>query len=348
MIYHNELPVDIHTFCMAKSLKKLGIPHELAIVNEADNDEKFKHCVVFNVSGVTYAYERGLLRKRVKCGTQIDYININHEADLFVSDKNKTKRHLASENIKTPCGEVFRRRKLDGALAAFEKLYKPVCVKPNNGRGGDRVFTNIKEEKQFLNALHYVAEKYVNIIVEKHIDGEHFRFFYVKPGVVGIKLGVPFSVRGDGASSVSMLIKKKNKERQLRNIVTHPVLEFCSKMQAQLDTQNIKLSDIPKKGETVFLKASAGLDEGADAIVLDMNDIHPSYIQIVERACASIPSMTIAGVDIIIEDKLKPAQDNYAILEINVNPAISPFYFPWEGPEVDVAEKIIEMLRSIQ
>lgn len=346
MIHYNNEFVDIHTFCMATSLKKLSIPHRLDIISGIHANKELKHSVVFHVSGSKYAYKGGVLRKRVQVDNQFKYVNFSGDADLFVSDKHRTKQHLSSKKIKTPMGKVFRRRALEKALSTFSKLDKPVCVKPNNGRGGDRVFTNISQEHQFLQALLSVAQKYVNIIVEEHVEGEHFRFFYVKPCIVGIKLGIPFSIVGDGISTVQTLLKRKNEERKARNCVTHPPLEFSDKMQLQLNTQNLHLEGIPEKDRTVFLKSSAGLDEGADAILLELNDIHPSYINIVESACASIPSLTIAGIDIVIEDRIKPANNNYAILEINANPALSPFYFPWKGKEIDIGSRIIDMLKN--
>ena len=86
---------------------------------------------------------------------------------------------------------------------------------------------------------------------------------------------------------------------------------------------------------------------GADTILYDLKRIHPSYLEIVARACQSVPGLYFSGVDIVIADIYAPAtEENYWILELNDTPGIAPFYFPWEGEIVDVSGQLLELLQN--
>lgn len=344
--YYNGKKLDLNTYGMALSLEKQGIAFELLIVREIERDKFYKYSVVFDINGTTYSYKKGMLKKFVYIDGVENLIHYNDYVNILVTDKQRTKDHIEAQGIRVPRGFSFRRNKLERVMDAFHSLRKPLCVKPNNGRRSLQVYTNITREDQFLNAVNTIAESYVNIIVEEHIQGEAFRFFYVKPDIIGIKLGVPFSVFGDGVSSIRALADAKNLQRQQRGSVSHKPMKYCEQVLIHLETQGFTLDCIPEQNQQVFLKASQGISTGADTTLLELSDVHPSYIEHVRDACTSIPEMLFAGIDVIIENISKPASDNYAILEINSNPSVVPFYFPWDGEKVDIGAHIIKLLAS--
>ena len=109
--------------------------------------------------------------------------------------------------------------------------------------------------------------------------------------------------------------------------------------------QNISLTDIPETGRTIYLSGASNAPAGADTYLIDKGNFHPSYFEIVEGACKNVPGLHFSGVDIIIEDITKPAaKENYWLLELNVSPATSGFYYPWKGRPVDVAGLLLDYL----
>ncbi len=157
--------------------------------------------------------------------------------------------------------------------------------------------------------------------------------------------GVPLSVVGNGTSTVAALLEEKNRMRRHLDLPTHPEVAIDDDIIAYLSAQGLHLNSVLAKGERVFLRSSAGYPAGADTILLDLSRIDSSYLDIVSRACQSVPGLHYCGVDIVIEDIYKPATDNnYWILELNANPALIAFYDPWAGETVDVAGKIVQML----
>ena len=75
------------------------------------------------------------------------------------------------------------------------------------------------------------------------------------------------------------------------------------------------------------------------------DEVHPSYREIVAKACKEIPGLLYSGVDLVIEDYRVPAtDDNYWLLEFNASPALLSFYYPWQGKKVDVAARMLDLL----
>ncbi|WP_027184987.1 hypothetical protein [Desulfovibrio inopinatus] len=300
----------------------------------------------FEINQKQYCYANGmLLEAGVDKWGRIG-LNINHEASVLVGDKFGTKTHLKERGFSVPRGLFFRRRHIDEAINAFDSFRKPICVKPNKGAEGRGVFPSIYEQQWYEYALRQVAETEPNILVEESVTGDHFRFFYIKPQIVGIRQGVPLHVIGNGVSSIKDLFAAKNAKRRERNLPFHPPYKMNQRIIDFLAMQNLTLDDILPLEQRIFLLGTSnGGKSGADTILLDKEEVHSSYCKIIEQACQSVPGLYVSGVDLIIQDIKQPAQkENHWILEMNTSPAVTGFYYPWEGKVVDVAGLILDYL----
>ncbi len=337
--------LDQHAECMAKALTLHNVDFSVKTCASVANAKKEAYWLNFQVDGNDFLYRSGVMLDPNKDGRGGRGRNINYRSAILVADKHATKQHLHSHGFSVPRGRTFRRRDRHKALEYFGQRAEPLCVKPNNGRMGDRVTSGITDFEQYQNALDYVAEKYVNIVVEEHVQGEHFRFFYVEPNVIGIRQGIPLSVVGDGVSSIATLLDVKNQQRRARQLVTHPEVEIDSQIRDFLKPQGLEPESIIAKGSRVFLRSSGGHSAAADTLLIDPADIHPDYLNIVAAACQSVPGLYYSGVDIVIKDKYQPAtQDNYWFIELNANPGLSPFYYPWQGATVDIGGHLLSLL----
>lgn len=330
---------------MAKAVQKRAIPcHVKALTKHKNNDEK-NYWLIFSINGHKLMYRYGVMLDVGKGRQDTIGRNINHKAELLVANKHGTKVHLTEHGLNVPKGEIFRRRHKTKALAFFDELPKPLCVKPNNGRLGRCVTASIYDYENYEKAINVVAEQYKTIVIEESVTGEHFRFFYCHPKVVAVKVGLPLGVIGDGNTTISELIERKNTERAVRALPSHPQIEMDEDILRNMTTQGYTIKSVPENGERVMLRFSSGAPAGADSISFDLDTLHPSYLDIVARACQSVPGLHYCGVDIVIEDIYAPAtQSNYWFLELNANPALISLYYPWEGPLTDVASEMIDTI----
>lgn len=97
------------------------------------------------------------------------------------------------------------------------------------------------------------------------------------------------------------------------------------------------LDTILKDGEKVFLKSKNNVTAGGDAI--DMTDrISPEMKELAISALKAIPTLTHAGVDLIIDEKTNSG----AVIEINSRPHITAHLYPSFGDSRDVPSALID------
>jgi D-alanine-D-alanine ligase-like ATP-grasp enzyme len=341
-----EDKLDVMASCMMRAAHARGLPTSIVEIRNDPPDRHNGFWLSFTVGGQDFFYSRGALMERGTDPWGRFGRNVNHEATLLVADKYRTKKFLEQHEFSVPAGLFFRRRQMEDAVRAFDAFTGPICVKPNNGSEGVCVFPALRERSWYEHALKRVTARFPNVLVEESVEGAHFRFFYVQPRVVGIRQGIPANVIGDGISSISALIAQKGAERAQRSLPMQAPLRVDDEIREFLARTNRSLDDVPANLEQVFLLGISNGNAGADTILL-WDEVHPSYRDVVAQACNTVPGLLFSGVDIIIKDVTQPAApDNHWLIEMNASPAITPFYFPWEGETVDIAGLILDMLKA--
>jgi glutamate--cysteine ligase len=110
-----------------------------------------------------------------------------------------------------------------------------------------------------------------------------------------------------------------------------------------LQAQQKEFDYIPKQDETVFLRENSNISTGGDSIDFT-DDIPDSYKQIAIQAAHAL-QVKITGLDMIIKDITEqPTPDNYAIIELNFNPAIHIHCHPYKGKNRKINEKLMDAL----
>ena len=337
-------PLDLMAEHVREAASERGI--KTSIVGGPGRDpDRERPWLAFTINGIDYIYANGALFERDPNCSTVEWRHINHAATLLMADKHRFKDYLTSQGFETPAGMVFRRRKLEEARAAFDKFTPPLCVKPNNGSEGKCVFTDLRDRTYFDAALNEVAKCYQNIVVEQSVVGTHFRFFYIAPNITAIRMGRQAIVFGDGFRSIQGLIDEINSERRRRALPTHPPLIVTQQIRDYLAMQNLTLDSIPLRGQEVRLAGTSNATAGADSLIVEEGVVHRSYIARAVAACRTIPGLHISGLDLVIADPSRPAnKENMWFLEFNASPAILAFYYPWEGPVVDIAGRILDYL----
>lgn len=259
------------------------------------------------------------------------------------ANKELTKQILAAHFVPTPKGvTIHSKEELEEAI---KHLGFPLVIKPLNSNHGQGVTTNVTHLQKAYAGFE-LAKKYADeLIVERFINGDDFRFLVVNYKLVAVAKRTPALVVGDGVSSIEELIKQANEDPNRgeahEKILTR--IKIDESTFAILRQNNLNLSSILPKEQILYLKETANLSAGGTAI--DVTDeVHPFNVFLAERV-ARLVNLDICGIDIVAKDITKPINEHSgAVIEVNAGPGLRMHLAPNAGKPRNVAEPIMEML----
>ncbi|MEG0389116.1 bifunctional glutamate--cysteine ligase GshA/glutathione synthetase GshB [Cetobacterium sp.] len=268
---------------------------------------------------------------------------------LIMENKVVTKKVLEKENIIVPQGKDYFN--IEEAKSDYRKYGAGTVIKPKSTNFGLGI-TIFKEEfskEDYEKALEIAFKEDNSILIEKFVKGKEYRIFVIGDEVVGILHRVPANVRGDGERSIKELVEEKNLD-PLRGIGYKTPLEKIKLEDPEklfLKGQGLTMEYIPKKDEVVYLRENSNISTGGDSLDYT-DDILDTYKEIAIKASKAVGAR-ICGVDMMIEDIKNPnPKDNYAIIELNFNPAIHIHCYPHKGKNRNLGEKILKALGYIE
>ena len=270
----------------------------------------------------------------------------NYASILAMENKVVTKHILNEHGIRVPKGLDYTDRLTAKADYIFFKN-KPVVIKPKSTNFGLGI-TIIKYNTDpaiFERAVDIAFDNDSSILIEEFVEGKEFRIFVMNDEVVGILHRVPANVTGNGMLSIRDLVVEKNKD-PLRGKGYHTPLEKIQLGEAEmmfLKAQDKDSDYVPRENETVYLRENSNISTGGDSIDFT-DDIPESYKKIAVKAAQAL-DVRITGLDMIIPDYTQEATDeNYAIIELNFNPAIHIHCHPYKGINRRLNEKLLDLL----
>lgn len=267
---------------------------------------------------------------------------------LISKEKAVSKRILEDAGINVPGGELIfsTDEKNHEKLKWFLNKYEfPLIMKECNGSLGKNVFI-VSNKEQFKKAYKYFLDNKINFIIEKFFKGKDYRILSIKGEIQGVIHRIPANVVGDGKKSIKELIDIKNKDprRGEKGKAALVKIEIDEVVENLMKKKKIKLSDVPEKGEKIFLRENANISTGGDSI--DYTDrCHKNYGKICKKIYKVIPELKIIGVDVITEDISEdPFKIGYCVIEINSRPDFEMHQIPFEGKKRNIAKKILEII----
>lgn len=268
---------------------------------------------------------------------------------LIMENKVVTKKVLEKENIIVPQGKDYFN--IEEAKSDYRKYGAGIVIKPKSTNFGLGI-TIFKEEfskEDYEKALEIAFKEDNSILIERFIKGKEYRIFVIGDEVVGILHRVPANVKGDGERSIKELVEEKNLD-PLRGVGYKTPLEKIRLEDSEklfLKGQGLTIEYIPKKDEVVYLRENSNISTGGDSLDYT-DDILDAYKKIAIKASKAVGAK-ICGVDMMIEDIKNPNPiDNYAIIELNFNPAIHIHCYPYKGKNRNLGEKILKALGYIE
>lgn len=265
---------------------------------------------------------------------------VTKEAVRIGSDKALTKKWLLKAGISVPNGSLLTKEDMYEDIISYSRqLTYPLVLKPTTGNQGNGVIANIENEGALRDAISYLRTErgFENLILERHISGQEYRFFVIENNVIAVLNRIPANVIGDGVHTISQLIDLKNKKRKRNPRLYSCLIKKDYEIKRLIDKGIFTLDSIPKKGEQIFLSEKSNISTGGDSV--DVTDEMPNEIkQIAINALKAVPGLPHGGLDMIVNLKEKTA----TVLEINPIPQIGSLVFPMEGKARDIPSALID------
>lgn len=264
---------------------------------------------------------------------------------LIMENKVVTKKVLEKVGVVVPSGKSYT--DIESAKRDFKKYSNSIVIKPKstNFGLGITIFTKSFTKDDYDKAIDMAFKEDDSILIEKFIKGKEYRIFVVEDEVVGILHRVPANVIGDGHSTITKLVEIKNQD-PLRGKGYKTPLEKIKLEEPEalfLKGQGLSFESIPKKNETVYLRENSNISTGGDS--LDYTDEIPNIYKKIAVEASKAAGAKICGVDMMIDNiKNENPQENYAIIEINFNPAIHIHCYPYKGKNRKLGDKILKAL----
>lgn len=263
---------------------------------------------------------------------------------LIMENKLVTKKVLRKNNIIVPRGYEFTSFE-DAINNIYLFTNKPIVIKPKstNFGLGISIFPKGTTEEDLIKALNIAFKNDNTVLVEEFVSGKEYRFLVIGDKVAGILHRVPANVSGDGEKTIRELVAEKNKDSLRGHHYRTPLekIKLEENEELFLKQQNKNFNYKPKKGEIVYLRENSNISTGGDSI--DYTDEMPEKYKRIALEGAKSVGATICGVDMMIED-YRDDNSNYAIIELNFNPAIHIHCFPYKGKERNIAIEILKVL----
>lgn len=211
------------------------------------------------------------------------------------------------------------------AVASASAIGYPVVVKPADRDGGVGVFAGLSREDVLRSSYREACRMSRRVLVEKHFEGEDYRFTVVRGAVVKIMHRRPGGVTGDGQADVAALVERvKASEPHRRAFRRQGTWRLSLDREATelLAEQGLDAASVPEAGRFVRLRRKSNISSGGEHALVPLDAVHPDNADLAIRAARAI-GLDIAGIDLILPDAARAWHDAGGIIcEVNAKPQI--------------------------
>jgi cyanophycin synthetase len=252
----------------------------------------------------------------------------------------KSVSKLFMSNLGIPTAKYELVNSIEGLTKAVETIGFPCVSKPLDAGGGRGVTANITSisdlEVGFNEAKRFTKQ---DIMIEKFVMGDDYRIMIIEGKLDKVFKRIPPTIKGDGISSVNILIDKLNKNRS-SNIVKsnylRPIL-IDNVLLSHIQKQNITLETILPKEISITLRSNANLSTGGETI--DFTEFIHSDIKLMAETIALASGINVIGVDYITTDISKSyKQTQGAFIEFNTTPGLEIYHAAGLDPMASITK----------
>jgi D-alanine-D-alanine ligase-like ATP-grasp enzyme len=235
------------------------------------------------------------------------------------------------------------KRSIEAARAYAQKIGFPVVVKPNSGSQGTDVAV-VRNMREFDRAARAVFRRDRVMIVQSVVTGTDYRLVVLDTEVISAYARLPLTVTGDGQSSITDLIKRKERQFKREKRDTQiPVND--PRIKEKLKRAGLTFNSIPKKGECIQLLDNANLSTGGESIDVTAH-IHPAFKKLAVKLTKDM-GLRLCGVDLMVAGDISKKPGVFHILEINAAPGLDHYARSGKAQEKIVEDLYTRVLKSL-
>jgi D-alanine-D-alanine ligase-like ATP-grasp enzyme len=235
-------------------------------------------------------------------------------------------------------------KNIDAAYRHAVKLGFPVIVKPNGGSQGVGVRL-AHNKREFYEAMQEAFQSDRIALVQRPVYGKDYRIVVLDNKIISAYQRIPLNVIGDGKSTITKLLKAKQRKFATSNRDTQ-IDSSDPRIASKLKYQKMTFLSVPSKGQQVFLLNNANLSTGGDALDVT-NTIHPDFKDIAINLTRDM-GLRLCGVDIMVEGDISEKPKTYWIIEINAAPGLD-HYVKIGGDQKRIVENLyLEVLKHLE
>ena len=258
----------------------------------------------------------------------------------WFNNKSVFKRRFRTLGLPVPHGGAAATA--SRARELFERLQKPVVVKPVLGSASRHTTMHVRTEPELLEAFAEARRICPLVSIEEELPGDVYR-----PTLVGGKLiatlrrDQPF-ICGDGAKSVLRLVEEANEHPARRGPHFSPI-ELKEAAKSELAYQGLTLESVAQKGRKVKLHQKINWALGGTTE--DVTEaVHSENRVLFERVAAALEA-PLVGIDFITEDISRPWHETRSgIIECNDMPYFDNHHLPFSGKPRDIAGPLWDLI----
>jgi D-alanine-D-alanine ligase-like ATP-grasp enzyme len=307
----------------------------------------FNQGVLTNVKSIDVEPEYGYVARinyidgshRVTYGNNLG-LNAGTACDL-AQDKGHTKFLLRTLGIACPKGaefllpywsEIIRQRPRQGMKTDIktteeadpyirEYLGYPVYVKPVDGSKGARIF-KVYDRSELLQVFSGYQQDRVRVaLIEEPIEMQDYRIVVLDGELISAYRRVPFTVTGDGRSTIAELIDAMQ-QRYFSEGRDTKVVADDSRMTQHLSRSGRSLHSRLAQGEEVTVVPVSNLSAGGTSVDV-CQDISSRWVSLAAYIANNF-NLRICGVDLACNNITDP-ESQYCVLEINAAPGLDHY-----------------------
>lgn len=252
-------------------------------------------------------------------------------AAYTAKDKDYAAHFLQKSGYPVPIGDSFHTypwartigstKTADAAWEYAQKIGLPVFVKPNSKSQGRNVLL-VRTKTEFYHAVAQASKDENVYLVQKPVQGRDYRIVCLDGEVISAYERTPFRITGDGAQTIQSLIEQKifalqNSEHKIIIKPNDP------RFRTTVHAQKLKLTTILPANKTINALSNANLSSGGDARDIT-EELHPEWRRLAAKISHDM-NLRYIGIDIITENELRDAPQDYTVLEINSAPGLDNY-----------------------
>lgn len=211
---------------------------------------------------------------------------------------------------------------LDAAcIYAKNTLGFPVIVKPNDMSQGIGVW-KVYSRRELRAAVKSMPPRSRSFLVQQFIKGRDYRIVILDGELICAYERKALSVTGDGTSSISVLLIRK--QARFEKLGYENTINLSDpRMHAKLKQEGLSLESVPRKNQKIELLDNANLSTGGDGVDVTAK-IHPSYVSLAARITQDM-GLRFCGVDIMTGNDITKRYRNYHVVEVNASPGLDHY-----------------------